>query len=258
MTKDWKIIDADQFIIEDEYGNRGIGGLLESSDDERQEVRSLPGTHLWTGRSTECPLIPEERWTDSPNPRGYEWRDVNQNPDPSCALASAANQVELSRERDGWSRTAVDFRAAWIALTRGRGGAALSRVSTYLQQTGFAAVGVPNQRIKNLEDWWIDGYDHRRRRVFQQTVASAIEIGYFVQFGHDGHAEVACGKKKINGVWYLDTRNTWGKNWYSDGSGGRTGWHWFPLSRVDYRYDARAVRSIELTPGDLVAWEAVK
>jgi hypothetical protein len=46
-------------------------------------------------------------------------------------------------------------------------------------------------------------------------------------------------------VEYLDTRNSWGKDF------GENGWHAFPLADVEMVYGAAIIRELELRPADV-------
>ena len=201
-------------------GDYRIGGCLPRSNAVGVVVPLQPVDKV--------PNLSESEWVDGESLRGYERRDVNQNGYPACCLASLANAMELAMVRDGRGHVALDWLRAWKKLSGGSGGVALDDAAAFVMSEGFPRLDGLGT-VKIAEAW-----DCETREGF----ASGLQRGCLGTFGHDVHAECATRMVRKNGVWYLDTRNSWGRDW------GDAGWHLFPLVDMESRYSWIIIREL--------------
>ena len=215
---------AKDFLIQD--GNQThVGGCL-----ERKWAPEASPFRPW-GSTDAVPMVPKAEWEEQESIRGYEtWkRDINQNGYPACCLASLANAMQLAMARDGRSVVDLDWFAAWKELSGGRGGVALDDAAAFAMDKGFPRADGKGT-VKIQEAWDCPSVE---------ALASALQRGALCTFGHDMHAEAALRLVKQNGVWNLDVRNSWGRDW------GDKGWHFVPLTAVEMRYSIIAIRELD-------------
>jgi hypothetical protein len=220
---------AKDFLITDDAGKMHVGGCLPRSNKVGAVVPLLD--------TAKVPLLLESAWTEQESIRDCERRDINQNGYPACCLASLANAMEFAAVRDGRPSRPLDWLAAWRKLSGGRGGVALDDAAAFAMATGFPLADGSGV-VKILEAWDCDTIE---------GFASALQRGCVGTFGHDVHAECATRMVKQNGVWMLDVRNSWGKDW------GDKGWHLFPLRDIEPRYSWIAIRELAFTD-DMGEW----
>jgi hypothetical protein len=216
---------ASDFLIEQPDGTYRVGGCL-----PRKWAPEASPFQPW-GSTDTVAMVPQSEWIEQESLRGYEtWqRDINQQSYPACCLASLANAMQFSMVRDGRPVVELDWLAAWRKLSGGRGGVALDDAADYARTNGFPRLDGKGT-VKIREAWDCPSTD---------ALASALERGALCTFGHDMHAEAALRLVKQNGVWNLDVRNSWGRDW------GDRGWHFLPLSNVEMRYSIIAIRELE-------------
>lgn len=208
------------------WGHQGrIGGCL-----PRKWAPEASPFQPW-GSTDAVPMVDPSEWVEQESIRGYERRDVNQNGYPACCLASLANAMELGMVRDGRPHVALDWLAAWRKLSGGRGGVALDDAADFASKLGFPRVD--GKGVVRIAELWDCGST--------DALASALQRGCLCTFGHDVHAECATRLLKDGGKWTLDVRNSWSKDW------GDSGWHLFPLSKVEMRYSIIAIRELAFT-----------
>jgi hypothetical protein len=227
--------DADDVEIDGGDGRYYMSGCLERSNPV--------GALVPLATRDDVPLLPEAQWVQQESLRYLEtWqRDINQNGYPACCLASLAHAMQYTMARDGRPALDLDWQRAWRKLSGGRGGVALDDACRFAMDTGFPlADGSQGGVVKIAEAWDCDSIE---------GFASGLQRGCFGTFGHDVHAECATRLTKQNGVWYVDTRNSWGRDW------GDKGWHLFPLRNIELRtYGAILIRELALVPGDLAGY----
>lgn len=216
---------AAEFRIWDEGGR--VGGCL-----ERKWAPEASPFVPW-GSTDDVPMVDPADWVEQESLRGCErWsRDINQNGFPACCLASLAHAMQFSMARDGRPVVDLDWLAAWRKLSGGRGGVALDDAAAFAASTGFPRLD--GKGVVKIAELWDCGSI--------EALASALQRGCLCTFGHDVHAEAAIRMLKQGGKWMLDTRNSWGNDW------GDSGWHLFPLSRVEMRYSIIAIRELAFT-----------
>jgi hypothetical protein len=203
---------------------------------EARPPESPPGSIVPMASLTDVPLVDEADWVEQESIRSLEtWkRDIDQGRTTACTLASKSNAAQFVMARDGRPHRDIDWHTMWMDITGGRGGANLAVACRYAMDQGMPylnAKGEPAGRIKIAEAWDCDSL---------AGLASALQRGCICTFGHDGHAECATRMFRKNGVWYLDVRNSWGRDW------GDNGWHLFPLKDVEIRtYGAILIREVE-------------
>ena len=226
---------AADFLIRDGLETH-VGGCL-----PRKWVPEASPFPVW-GSDDTVPMVPKAEWVEGESLRGYEtWtRDVNQNGYPACCLASLANAMQFAMVRDGRPEVDLDWLAAWRKLSGGRGGVALDDAAAFVMDKGFPRLD-GNGTVRISEAWDCPSVE---------ALASALQRGALCTFGHSVHAEHASRLVKQSGVWMLDVRNSWGRDW------GDNGWHLLPLSQVEMRYSIIAIRELAFTD-DLGTWKDV-
>lgn len=203
---------------------------------EARAPESPPGSIVPMATLADIPLVDEADWVEQESIRHLEtWkREINQGRTTACTLGSASHGMMFSLARDGKPVKDMDWKTAWIDITGGRGGANLAVACRYAMDQGMPyldASGKAAGRIRIAEAWDCDSL---------VGLASGLQRGCLATFGHDGHAEMAGRMVRKNGVWCLDTKNSWGNDW------GENGWHLFPLKDVEIRtYGAMLIREVE-------------
>lgn len=182
------------------------------------------------------PLLPESEWDGQQSKRGYEWDDIDQNPYLSCCVCAASNVAELTLTINGMARTKLDWLKAYKTLTGGRGGVEVDVMLQYSQTKGLPTADGKNV-VKFDECWDAPTWQH---------FVSGVRAGCLGILCHDKHAECGASVVMRNGVVYIDTRNSWGKDW------GESGWHLFQASKIEIaRYGAFLLRSTVIRPIDI-------
>jgi len=218
---------ADDFRLDDGSGESRVGGCL-----PRKWTAEASPFKPW-GSTDQVPMVPGSEWVEQESLRGYQRETVDQNGFPKCSLSSAKNAMQLAMVRDGRLFVPLDDQAPWKTLSGGRGGVALDDALAYAMDKGFPRLDGKGA-VKITEAWDCPSVE---------ALASALQRGAICTFGHDVHAECATRMLKKNGVWGLDTLNSWGR-WGEQGPNG-WGWHWLALSKVEMRYSIIAIREVE-------------
>ncbi len=178
-----------------------------------------------------CPIVPRDDWQSQEPLDWAEYNDVDQNGDPACCLASLANAGEFHLAITGRERVKLDWHAAWMTLSGGRGGVALDTALAYIVDRGFPIIG-STERLFALEVWDCPSIE---------SLASGIQRGcrgiYGRWIGNGGHAEfpafVTVASRKAN----FEVRGTWGRDY------GRRGW--YTVSEADILRTYRRMTGIE-------------
>jgi hypothetical protein len=184
------------------------------------------------------PLLPESQWDGQESKRGYEWDDIDQGNTSSCCVCAASNTAELTIAINGGAQTKLDWLKAYRELTGGSGGVAVDEMLRYAQSKGIPTKDGQSV-VKFAECWDAPSQPH---------FVSGVRAGCLGILCHDVHAECGVSVVMRNGIAYIDTRNSWGKDW------GENGWHLFPASKIEVgTYGAFLLRSFVLRPIDMAA-----
>jgi hypothetical protein len=218
----------EQYVVADQDGIPRMCGAV---------PRSLPCGVLvpaWYATNETCPAIPRDQWKSTPDMRGYEWNNRFQNGFPACCLAALSGCPEFIMARDNRKRMAIDWHKAWVALTGGRGGAAVDAALQYAMTKGLPlkdGSGV----LKITEAWDVPSLD---------AIASGLLAGAMAVCCHDVHAECVVGLVMQGTTAYVQMVNS-----HYEGANAANNWHLFPLSRIELStYGAMLIREIEFVP----------
>lgn len=200
----------------------------------------------WTveGKVADEPLIPEEKWRDREIACFSVWQ-TDQGQLSSCcpssgcaAMATVANRSGLAA--DAWNLSPMD---AYCRIADSDSGALLEDFWAVAAKEGVCTTAYCPEQGFSRRPPMKAGYaesraKHRATRVTYcdgwEGMASAIQRGKPVHYGllvtsqfspkdgiigprtrrgGGGHAVLAIGMRKIDGQWYILTRNSWGLGW---------------------------------------------
>lgn len=192
---------------------------------------------VWDERPETCPEIAFANWTAQPALHEYLKRHIDQNGYPACAMASLGHILERLMVRNGQRYRKLDWLRAWREITGGRGGIALDVALRYAFSPGFPIEGEESLRVHVTEAWDIPSI---------AAAGGAMQRGYEVHIGHDGHAEVACrivrkGSSVARST--MEVLNSWASET----------WHEEPVSLIDLNYGCFCPRAVEVFKEDLAA-----
>jgi hypothetical protein len=236
ITVDASKPEADEYgaagyRMEDGEGGVQVGGCDERSDSpgdtlpefELREGVKVVGPNSWVSQDFEAMR------------RMSEARDIYQNGYPACTNAAGACAAESLCKLDGRPVPKVDWLQTWKDITGGHGGTSLIDNIDYGMKRGYPLEG--GGRLVIAEAWDCSSVE---------GLATGLLLGCMAIFGHDMHCECAKSLVFKNRKWYLDTRNSWGRDW------GDNGWHPFPLDGVEIsRYGAVLFREVRVFPKEV-------
>jgi len=214
----------------------------------RAAVGSVPGTP-----AADDWLIPRADWEEFEDDESIFWHQYDQDGYASCNAEAGAGCVLVVRELAGLDRIVVSPADLYRRINDGVDqGSFVADAILELARNGIADVSVfPEQKwnapvpagwAANAKQYlaleWLDAptFNHIASLVQRRfPIDSGIMIGqdnfepdangcipYPPRGRQGGHAMCnALGMKKINGVWHLKTKNSWGA-W------GKNGWCWIP------------------------------
>ena len=219
------------YRVEDGEGGVQVTGCVPRDDkpgdrlplfEAREEVKVV-GPNSWTSQDYETMR------------RISEARDLYQNGYPACTNFAGGCATESLCKLDGKPQVKVDCLAVWRAITGGHGGTSLYDNIDYGMSKGYDLEG--GGRVKIAEAWDCSS---------KEGLATGLLLGCMAIFGHDSHCECAKSLVFQNRKWFLDTRNSWGRDW------GDNGWHLFPLDGVEIsRYGAVLFREVRVFPKEV-------
>jgi len=222
---------AADYRVEDGEGGVQVTGCVPRDDkpgdrlplfETREKVRVL-GKNSWTSQDFELMR------------RISEARDIYQNGYPACTNAASACAVESLCKLDGKPTPKVDWLQTWKDITGGRGGTSLFDNIDYGMTKGYPLED-GGGRVIVAEAWDCSSVE---------GLATGLLLSCMAIFGHDRHCECAKSLVFKDRKWFLDTRNSWGRDW------GDNGWHLFPLDAVEIeRYGAVLFREVRVLPED--------
>jgi hypothetical protein len=233
VPRDYDKPEADEYGAVDYRVEDGEGGAKVTGCDPRDDK---PGDRLplYEARE-EITVIGSNSWVSQDYEAmraASEARDIDQNGYPACTNAAAACACESLCKLDRKPIPVIDWLQTWKDLTGGRGGTSLYDNIDYGMTKGYPLVG--GGRVKVAEAWDASSVE---------GVATGLLLGCMVIFGHDSHCECAKSLVFKDRKWWLDTRNSWGRDW------GDNGWHLFPLDAVEIkRYGAVLFREVAILP----------
>jgi len=232
--------DFDKYIVRCEDGvprmcglekrTTPIGGITYMRDGVPCAVPQWKSDEL-----PDCPVIPRPEWRTTENMKPFEWSNRYQNGDPACCLAALCGAGEFYFSKNGMARTKLDWRKAWLALTGGRGGAAVDAALKYAMENGLPLAD--GSGVIKIEEAWdcptIDAF------------VSGILRGCTGVACHDVHAECVVGVDVSGSHPCVVMVNSH----YQD-LGGKN-WHNFPADSIELSsYGAILIRAMTLRPID--------
>ena len=197
-------------------------GLFYSTGCLPRETKVGERFPLWTPEVADCPIIPRTHWLQQPSLEWAEYEDIDQNGDPACCLASLGNAGEFHLSISGRQKVSLDWHAAWMALSGGRGGVALDSALAYVLDKGFPIKG-STERLFAHEVWDCGGSI--------ETLVSGIQMGcrgiYGRLIGRGGHAEFPAYTKLDGSKAIFHVRGTWGREYGTNG--------WYPVTESEIK-----------------------
>ena len=222
---------AVDYRVEDGEGGVQVTGCVPRDDkpgdclplfEAREEIKVI-GSNAWVSQDYLAMRATSEA------------RDIDQNGYPACTNAAAGCATESLCKLDHKPVPKIDWLQTWKDITGGRGGTSLFDNIDYGMTKGYPQEG-SGSRVVIAEAWDCSSVE---------GLATGLLLGCMAIFGHDSHCECAKSLVFQNRKWYLDTRNSWGRDW------GDNGWHLFPLDAVEIsRYGAILFREVHILPKD--------
>lgn len=210
------------------------------------ERKSAPGEWCPMLRSAGVPIIPRSQWSDIASRfsdgrglRPFVREVLNQGSVGSCATEATAGAMMIARAFAGLPHVSLN---PWFIYHHTSGG--VDRGSSIDENLRFARdKGVATTAVWPRSRGWrtrpsAEAYaDAMKNRIVEfydietvEEAVSAIYHGWPVVYGARGHAVVRVA---------IDADlNSWGTGWGDGGFG-----QWVPLSSINFRYGAFAVRT---------------
>jgi hypothetical protein len=226
--------EADEYGVGDYRVEDGEGGVRVTGCSPRDDA---PGDRLplFEARD-EVQILGSNSWVSQDYMAmraASEARDLDQNGYPACTNYAGGCATESLCKLDRRPPIKVDCLRVWKDITGGRGGTNLYDHIDYAMQKGYPLEG-STDRVYVAEAWDCSTLE---------GLATGLLLGCMAIFGHDSHCECAKSLVFQSRKWFLDTRNSWGRDW------GDNGWHLFPLDAVEIkRYGAVLFREVRVYP----------
>jgi hypothetical protein len=245
-------------------------------DGVERPLGCLPRQHkvgsLFPTLDTVIPLVPEDQWQDTEFDE-FLWYTYDQNGYGSCNANAACGALLGTRRYAGERDVVLSPGDLYRRINGGRDqGSIIGDAIAELVANGVCDVNTfPEQQWKASPPagWQQNAAQFKAVEFFDcptfEHIATAMTNRLFVDHGIDvgnnyvpdengvippyrggggGHAQVGCGLKKINGIWHIKTKNSWGR-WGLKG----TGICYIPRSYFTGGYnDAWAMRAASHTP----------
>lgn len=109
------------------------------------------------------PLIPESQWKDTSILKPYQWRQIDQASQSSCAGAAGCHSLQIAREVAGLPRVALSQAVPYALCNGGRdSGASIDSILRALTGVGTVSIDQIDQYdwngYRSRRDPWYDGW----------------------------------------------------------------------------------------------------